>query len=210
MKKLLIVLFIVMFGVTSCAVHQEKKTAKESGTYTFQPKPLDDEWSKWLVGEWEGSVKSDAGTAKIRTKTELDLNGQFLIMKSECETIELTAEQIKYLKDILRASDKDIDKYRSSIFKDLEIYTIEPKTGEVIGYLFDSMRCIAEGRGRRQGNKEIIEWKWSGNAQGATSVRITEKISDNKFTINHKYTLPNGKKMEDRGEMTRAKATTEK
>ena len=53
MKKLLIVLFIVMVGVASCAKMQKKEIAKESGSTSFQPKPLDDEWSKWLVGEWE-------------------------------------------------------------------------------------------------------------------------------------------------------------
>jgi hypothetical protein len=40
-------------------------------------------------------------------------------------------------------------------------------------------------------------------AQGATSVHIIEKINDNKFTLNHKYILPNGSKMEDKGVMTR-------
>jgi len=99
---------------------------------------------------------------------------------------------------------------KSNPFKELQLHTIDPKTGEVIGYLFDSMRCIAEGRGRRQGNKEIIEWKWSVTAQGATSVRIIEKINDNKFTLNHKYTLPDGSKMEDNTEMTRKKIKTEK
>ena len=32
----------------------------------------------------------------------------------------------------------------------------------------------------------------------------------NKFTLNHKYTLPNGKKMEDDAEFTRKKIKTEK
>ena len=36
MKKLLIILSIVMVSATS-----------------FQPKPLDDEWSKWLIGKWQ-------------------------------------------------------------------------------------------------------------------------------------------------------------
>ena len=87
---------------------------------------------------------------------------------------------------------------------------IDPKTGEVIGYLFDSMRCIAQGRGKRQGNREIIEWEWSATAQGATSVSTTEKDNDNKFTYNHKYILPNGNKMEDTIEFTRKTTTTEK
>ena len=215
MKRLSILLFVVMVSMASCTIQekgvvQEKEMAKESGTPSFQPKPLDDEWSKWLVGQWEGSAESDAGTGKLWTKIDFGLNGQFLIMNTECEITEISDEQRQYLKDTLRASDEDIEKYRSSIFKELQIHTIDPKTGKVVGYLFDSMRCIAEGRGRRQGNKEIIEWKWSVTAQGATSVRIIEKINDNKFTINHKYTLPDGSKMEDKIEMTRKKITAEK
>ena len=58
-----------------------------------------------------------------------------------------------------------------------------------------------------EGNKEIMEWEWSGTGQGATSVGIIEKINDNKFTLNHKYILPNGNKMEDKVEMTRIKTT---
>jgi hypothetical protein len=210
MKRLLILLLVVMVSLSSCAINEAKETAKKSGSYSFQPKPLDDDWSKWLVGEWEGSIESDAGTGKLRVKIDFGLNGQFIIMNTESEITEISDEQRQYLKDTLRASDEDIEGFRSSTFKELQLHTIDPKTGEVIGYLFDSMRCIAEGRSRRQGNKEIIEWKWSGNAQGATSVRIIEKINDNKFTLNHKYTLPDGNKMEDKIEMTRKKIKTEK
>jgi hypothetical protein len=156
--------------------------AKDIKPSSFQPEPLDDEWSKWLVGEWEGSVESDVGTGRIRTKIELGLNGQFLIMKSESEATEITDEQRQYLRETLHASDEEIEKYQSSTFKELRTHTIDPKTGEVVGYLFDSMRCVATGKGKREGNKEIIEWKWSVFAQGATSVRIIERINDNKFT----------------------------
>jgi len=78
-----------------------------------------------------------------------------------------------------------------------------PGRKRIIGYYFDSLRCIAEGRGKLEANKEIMEWKWSATAQGAASVRIMEKISDNKFIGTHKITLPNGNKMEDEVEMTR-------
>ncbi|MHC4060164.1 MAG: hypothetical protein ACYSUC_02310 [Planctomycetota bacterium] len=67
-------------------------------------------------------------------------------------------------------------------------------------YLRGSFRCVAEGEGRRQGNEEIIEWVWSVIAQGATSVRIIEKINDNKFILNHEYILPDGSKMEDKAD----------
>ncbi len=210
MKHVSIVLLIVMVSMASCAINQEKEIAEESKPSSFQLEPLDDEWSKWLVGEWEGSAESDVGTGKVWTKIELGLNGQFLIMKSESEFTEITDEQRQYLRETLHASDEEIEKFQSSTFKELRIHTIDPKTGEVVGYLFDSMRCVARGRGRRQGNKEIMEWKWSVFAQGATSVRIIEKINDDKFTLNHKYTLPNGNKMEDKIEMTRKKITAKK
>ena len=162
MKHVYIVLLIVMVSMVSCAKMQKKETTKEGGIPSFQPKPLDDDWSKWLVGEWEGSAESDVGAAKVWAKIDFGLNGQFLIMKSESEITEITDEQRQYIKDTLRASDEDIERSRTSTFKDLQIYTIDPKTGKVVGYLFDSQRCISEGRGRRQGNKEIMEWEWSG------------------------------------------------
>jgi len=203
MKRLSILLFVVIVSLSSYAINKENEMEKESGSTSFQPKPLNDDWSKWLVGEWEGSVDSHAGTGKVRIKIDLGLNGQFLIMNSESEITELSDEQRQYLKKTLGASDEDIKGYQISTFNELQIHTITPKTGERIGYLFDSMRCIATGASKLEGNKDTIEWIWSGNAQGATSVRTIEKISDNTFTILHKYTLPNGNKMEDKVKMTR-------
>ena len=131
-------------------------------------------------------------------------------MKTEAKTIDITDEQRRYLKDTLRASDEDIKRYRSPTSRELQMHTIDPKTGEVVGYLFESFHCTAQGKGRRQGNKEIIEWKWSVVTQGATSVRIIEKINNNTFTLNHKYILPDGSRMEDKAEITRKKTKTEK
>ena len=229
MKRLLILLFVVTVSLCSCAINEEKETAKESGSASFQPKPLDDEWSKWLVGEWkvvsgESSVTDESGkVTEIDLdgvdeegtggyKIEFGLNGQFLITRGNSG--EMTDEQKKQIKDAFKettnASDEDIERFLSMPYKSLQIQTIDPKTGDVIEYLFDSQRCVAEGRGKRQGNKEIMEWVWSATAQGATSVSTIEKINDNKFTYNHKYTLPNGNKMEDNAEFTRKKTITEK
>ena len=218
MKRLSILLLVVMVSLSSCAINVDKEVAEKSKPSSLQPEPLDDEWSKWLVGEWKvvsgesdwlvdesGSrIKIDVdeqGTSDITI--EFGLNGQFLIMRGNAEIGEMTDEQIKQLKETMNASDEDMQRFTSNPFISLEIYTIDPKTGEVIGYLFDSMRCIAQGRGRRQGNKEIMEWVWSATAQGATSVHIIERINDNEFTYNHKYTLPNGSKMEDKAEFIR-------
>ncbi len=214
MKHVSIVLLIVMVSMASCAINEEKETAKESGSASFQPKPLDDEWSKWLVGEWkvvsgESSVTDESGkVAKIDVneqgagsfKIELGLNGQFLIMRGSSG--EMTDEQKKQIKDVSKemtnASDEDIERFLSMPYKSLQIQTIDPKTAERIAYLFDSQRLYGQGRGTLEGNKEIMEWEWSGTLQGATSVGIMEKISDNKFTCTHKITLPNGNKMEEK------------
>jgi len=207
MKHVSIVLLIVMVSMASCAKMQQKEMAKESGTYSFQPKPLDDEWSKWLVGKWE--VTWDHGAAGFTIESVL--NGQFLIWKrSWDETDKMTDEEKKQLKETFKASDEDLERFLSMPYNLLQIYTIDPKTGERIGYAFDSMRCIAEGRGRLEANKEIMEWEWSGTLQGARSVGIIEKNSDNKFTLTHKITLPNGNKMEDKTEMIREKIKVEK
>ena len=207
MKRLSIILLVAIVSISSYAVNEEKETAKESGSASFQPKPLDDEWSKWLVGQWEGSFESDVGTGKILMKIEFGLNGQFLIMKSEAEITEITDKQRQYLKETLYASDEYIEKSQNSIFKEQYIQTIDPTTGERIGYFFDSQRCIATGKGKLKGNKEIMEWVWSVIAQGTTSVSIIEKINDNKIILNHKYTLPDGNKMEAKTEMTRKRET---
>ncbi len=219
MKRLSILLLVVMVSMASCAINQEKEIAEESKPSSFQPKPLDDEWSKWLVGEWkvisgESSLADESGkvgkidleeqgTGAGGFKIELGLNGQFLIMKSWTETGEMTPDQIKYFKDTLNYSDEDIERLKNNPYKSMLIHTIDPKTDERIGYLFDSMRCVAIGTGRLQGNREIMEWVWSATAQGATSVSIIEKNNGKKFTYNHKYILPNGKKMEDKVEFTR-------
>ncbi len=222
MKRLSILLLVVMVNLSSCSINVEKETVKESGSASIRPKPLDDEWSKWLVGEWivvsgESSVADESGkVGKIDLdeqgaggfEIEFGLNGQFLIMKSEAQTGEMTPDQIKYFKDTLKYSDEDIERMLSMPFKELQIHTVDPKTGERIGYLFDSLRCVAAGKGRLQGNKEIMEWVWSATARGATSVSVIEKINDNKFTYNHKYILPNGNKMEDKVEFTRRQASS--
>lgn len=225
MKRLSILLLVVMVSLSSCATNEEKETAKEGGSTSIQPEPLDDEWSKWLVGRWKVvSGESDwltdesGSTVKIDAdeegaggfEIELGLNGQFLIMRSWAETGEITDEQIQQLKETIDASDEDVERMLSMPFQELQIHTIDPKTGERLGYLFDSMRCMAQGRGRVEGNKEIMEWVWSATAQGATSVGTIERTNDDEFTYNHKYILPNGSKMEDNVRFARKRIETER
>ena len=202
MKHVSIVLLIVMVSMASCTLNKEKEMTKDIKSSSFQPEPLDDDWSKWLVGEWKGIVRLGGMKSEACREIELGLNGQFLITKHEHK---VTNEEIQELKKIMHISDEDVKKYQSLPFKYLEIWTIDPKNGEVIGYLFDSMRCVAEGKGKHQGNKEIMEWQWFAQGQEASSIRIMEKVSDDRFIATEKYILPNGRTMEAKGEMTRKK-----
>ena len=227
MKKLSIILLVVMVSMTSCAINKEKEMVKESGTPSFQPKPLDDDWSKWLVGEWEASGghtdflgnESDETHKSNREETvrpwfkaELVLNGQFLIITSHGAIAmgELPDEQIQHLKKTTGASDEEIERFLSMPYKSMQIYTIDTKTGDIVEYVFDSLRCIAEGRGRVEGNKQTTKWQWSVTGQGTSSVSIREKVSDDKLIDTVKHTMPDGKIMEEKMVLTRKKETAEK
>ncbi len=173
------------------------------------PVGIDDEWSKWLVGEWQGTAKSDVAghkdwvTGKCRATITLDLNGQFLVRRGQAEITGLSDEYLKYLRDVMHQSEAEIEKIRTSTFESFEICAIDPKTSRIEGWLFDSLGCTAKGTGRREGNKEIMEWQWSGQGQWASSIRITEKVSEDKLISSEKYTMPDGIIMEDTGEFVR-------
>jgi hypothetical protein len=189
MKRLSILLLVVTISLSSCAINQEKEIAEESKPTSFQPEPLDNEWSKWIVGEWEFDFSEAEGTIKSVMKAELGLNGQFLILKYESE---ISDEHTEELKKSMETSAQEAEKFKRLIHKEIELETIDPKTGEVIGYLFDSLRCIAQGRGKRRGNKEIMEWKWYCSGREAKSVRAIERVSDDKLVMTEKYIAPDG------------------
>ena len=163
----------------------------------FLPPPLSDDWSQWLVGDWEGAGESNTGKGKGITRIELALDGQFLISRGAAEITELDPE---YLKQHLHATDGEIERFRRSGYQALEIYTIDQKTGEVIGYLFDNLRCVATGRGKHEGFKETVEWVWQ---NGQKSTRITERVDANRMRITEQTPNPDGSVMEDTGEMVR-------
>ena len=137
-------------------------------------------------------------------KIELDLNGQFLVIRGQSKITEITPEQKQYLREVMHVSDENIEKFKGSTFKSTEFRTTDPETGEIIAYLFDSMRCVAKGTGRLEDNKEIIQWQWSAAGQGV-STRVTERINNDKFVITEKYTFPDGNTMEDNWKIVRKK-----
>ncbi len=106
----------------------------------FFPPPLADDWTEWIVGEWEGAGTSDAGKGRGVARFELALGGQFLTCRGQAEILGLDPD---YLKKHMQATDAEIERFRRSGYQQLEVYTIDQKTGEVIGFLFDSLRWLA-------------------------------------------------------------------
>lgn len=220
MKNLsfLICLILVLFSCNS----NNNENMKNIETPNFQPNPIDNEWFNWLIGEWRVSGKTEWINSNIkdfkeseiekldggRAKIQLELNGQFLVIKSDGKIPKMTDEQIQYLKETTGASDEEITRFRNSTFKGLQIYTIDPTTDEIIGYLFDSLRSIAEGRGKFEGNKQIIEWKWHNLGQGVSSKQIRERVGNNKLIITEEFTMLDGKIMKEITIMTRIKEAT--
>jgi hypothetical protein len=189
---------------------QERKSAGQSVPSFVPPKSLDDEWSRWLIGEWESAAESDLPRFKswVRgvgtMKAEIGVGGQFLVVTRQGGVARISDEYVQHLRQNVHAPEEEIEKLRKMKFSQVDFRTIDPRTGAVVAYLFDSWRCVATGTGQCDGNKEVIEWKWSAGGQG-TSIRTTERISRDKFVVTEKYTLPDGGTMEDRTQMVRAK-----
>jgi hypothetical protein len=199
MKRILLALLGAAAIISLPLMSWEQDSGKGSKRPMFLPKPLDDDWIQWIVGQWHGTGDSTAGKGTGTMTVELGLNGQFLIITGQAEIKELDAD---YLKKNMNASDEEIERFKNSPYKSLEIYTLDQKTREVVGHLFDSLRCIAQGRGKREGNRETIEWQW---ANGQKSTRITERVSDDKMAVIERTPMPDGSIMEDKGEMIRSK-----
>ncbi len=176
------------------------KTTGEPPPAAFLPHPLDDGWTRWLVGEWEGAGASDTGTGTGTERIELALGGQFLISHGEARITRITPEQAEYLRKNMHASREEIERFNRAGYQSLQLFTIDQRTGDVIGYLFDSLRCIATGRGRREGNIETMDWHWS---NGRTSTRVTERLSDDRMRVIQRTPMPDGSVMEEMGESIR-------
>jgi len=181
------------------AGHQPEITTEPVKHTVFLPPPLTDDWTKWIVGKWQGAGGSDAGKGKGTVRFESALGGQFLIARGESELTELNPE---FLKKYMHATDEQIERFKSTGYQSLEIYTIDQDTGEVVGFLFDDLRCIATGRGKREGYKETVAWEWR---TGHKSTRITERVSDDRLAIIERTPNPDGTVMEDKGELFRTR-----
>ncbi|NIM17421.1 MAG: DUF1579 domain-containing protein [Candidatus Aminicenantes bacterium] len=142
------------------------------------PKPLDTPIIRWMLGEWEGWMNSPMGKSQEWMACSMGLNDQFMLIEGSSK-----AGTIKY--------------------HGMGAVTVDPKTGDSVGYWIDNYRGMFEGKGKEEGNKVVMEW--SGNM--GKSTRIMEKIGPDKMKITVKMPGPDGKIVAVSGEMTRIKKT---
>ena len=131
MKRLSLITAIVCLVVPLAAQAQETKPAHAARPAMGPPEPLDDEWSNWMVGEWEGWSKNPMGETKDRLVVEKGLGGQFLLMQVNSKMGEVA-------------------------WTSMGCQTVDPKSGELRGYFIDSWRGMYEGTGKQEGDRATI------------------------------------------------------
>jgi hypothetical protein len=133
---------------------------------------------------------------------ELALNGQFLMITAEAQVEAISPDQEQFLKTQLHATAEEIARFKSAPFRGIELYTVDQATDEVVGYMFDSLRCMATGRGQWSDTELVMKWQWS---SGHASTRTTTKLSNDKFVAVEQIAMPDGSTMEESGEMVRVR-----
>jgi hypothetical protein len=186
MKKLLVIVTVLVFAASMVmplmAQEGRKKTAPPPPQeQPGPPKPLDNAMMKFLVGEWEGSMESPMGPSSEVLRYWMGLDGQFLFMEGG-------------------------SKVGNMKYSGIGAMTINPKSGDTVGYWIDNFRGMYQGVGKTEAGKNAMEW--SGTM--GRSLRILEKVSDDKFTVTVKMDGPDGREQTFKGEMTRKKTEKKK
>jgi hypothetical protein len=166
------------------------------------PKPLNDDLCAWMVGEWEGWSNSPMGKTKDWAKYEWGLDKQFVLTQYTGQTTEMTDDQKKKAMEMYSMSKEDVEKMMKMAYKGRGPITMNPATGEFMGYWFDNWRSVYKGTGKRDGNKLTMTWE----GPMGTEVRTTEKVSNDKMVVTFKSTDPKGNVTEGKSELTRKKA----
>ena len=173
--------FTICLALPLLAQDQEATKSESEMAQMTPPQALSDEWSKWMIGEWEGWSESPMGKSKDWMKCEFGLDGQFVMMQ------------------ITGTMDNGLT------YKGMGAQTVTP-AGEMVGYWIDNWRGMYEGKGKPEGNKITMVWE----SPMGKAERTMEKVSADKFTVLEKFSMPDGQMMESKSEMTRKPMMSEK
>jgi hypothetical protein len=139
------------------------------------PKPIEDPLWNSLIGDWEGWTEFPNGKSIDKVEFEWELHKQFFKTQVESKQGEMEFKLTGYT-------------------------TIDPKTGAMWGYWFDSFRMVYKSTQTQQGNKVTI--KWEGGP--APFERSFEKVGDDKLVGTFKdVDVATGKPVEGKWELTR-------
>jgi hypothetical protein len=196
---LLVAALLVLFSLPVLA--QEKEKPQEAAPSMAPPSALSDDMCAWMIGEWEGWSTSSMGKQQEWDKFEWGLDNQFVIMHATSKTAEMTEEQKKKAMEAYGMSKEDLEKMMQMTYKGAGPITIDPATGDFIGYWFDNWRGVYKATGKREGNKVTMTWE----GQMGKETRTTEKVDENTMVILIKSTDPKGNVMEAKTELTRKK-----
>ncbi|MBI4549082.1 MAG: hypothetical protein HY707_13950 [Ignavibacteriae bacterium] len=167
------------------------------------PKPIDDDLFTWMVGEWEGKTEGTMGKTKDWQKIEWSLDKQWVTVNYTGKFESMSPEQMKMMKENMKMTDDDIKKMMDMPYKGIGQFTLDPETGEFMGYWFDNWRGVYKGTGKREGNKSTVSWE----GPRGTSLRTMERVSDDKMVETFKDTdTASGMVMEGKSEWTRKKS----
>ena len=202
MKHMLLFLLTLTLAIMPFAVAQDKDKPAESTNSNAPPKPLDDAMSKWMVGEWSGTMESNMGTANEWQKNEMSLDKQFVTINLTSQVTKVDPGFLKSMAAQMKMSEQDVDKMmKSSTYKGMGFLTLDPKTGGYIGYWFDSWRGMYKGTGKLVGSK--ITMNWDGTM--GTSVRTMEKDEKGQLVQTFKEKDMSGMMNEGKSVCTRKK-----
>ena len=200
MKAMLLFLLTLSMVVMPFAVAQEKDKPADDANSNAPPKPLSDAMSTWMVGEWSGTSESSMGAAEEWQKNEMSLDNQFVVMNFTSHFTKVNPEYLKTMAASMKMSEQDAEKMMmGSTYKGMGLMTIHPKTGDYIGYWFDSWRGMYKGIGTLEGNK--ITMNWEGTM--GSSVRTMEKDEKGQLIQTYKEKDMSGSVVEGKSVFTR-------
>lgn len=181
MKKLYVISIALVVCLAVPLMAQEKEMAKKDmPEMPAPPDPIDDEFINWLIGEWTGWSEGPMGKAEVSVNCSKAFGDQFMLVEYK-------------------------SKSAMGDFTGGGVYTTNDEGG-IEAFWVDSMREMAKGKGKRDG--DVMTMNWEGKMGKGT--RVTTKVSDDKYVVTSKFEMPDGTVMEGKEEMTRVKEMTEK
>ena len=192
MKTLFFIVLMLLLAIAPFAIGQDKTKPAESMNSNAPPKPLDDAMSSWMIGEWSGTTESSMGTSNDWQKNEMSLDKQFITTNFTSQITKVDPQFLKAQAAQMKMSEQDVDKMmKSSMYKGMGLMTLDPKTGNYIGYWFDSWRGMYKGTGKLEGNKITMNWEGTMGSE----VRTIEKDEKGNLIQTFKQNM-NGMMME--------------